>query len=254
MPKKLTIITATWNSGKTLPSTLQSLSEQSNQNFELVVVDGGSTDNTIEIIKESPVVTRWVSERDGGIYDALNKGIGLARGEFVGFLHSDDVFASEKSVDSLIRHMEKVKPEAVYADLEYVRQENVGSVIRHWKSGVFSRSLLDWGWMPPHPTFYMKKASYEKYGLFDLSFKIAADYDSLIRYLYINNVQPSYLPEVLVKMRVGGASNRSLKNIIQKSIEDVRVMRSAGLPVMKALAGKNFSKLPQFFKRECKVS
>lgn len=210
-------------------------------------VDGGSSDSTKDIVKSSDVVDRWISEKDRGIYDALNKGISLAQGEYVGFLHSDDVFASNQSVEQLLAHLESEKPEAVYADLQYVQKDNLLKIVRHWKSGKFSFNRLKWGWMPPHPTFYMKKALYEKMGGFDLSYKIAGDYDSLMRYLYVHRVKPSYLPKVLIKMRVGGESNRSLKNIIQKSKEDARVMKSAGIPVIQGLLGKNLSKIPQFF-------
>lgn len=249
MTVKLSIITATWNSAATLPATLESLQAQTCQDFESIVVDGGSTDNTVDIIQSSKVVDRWVSEKDQGIYDALNKGIAMAQGEYVGFMHSDDIYADDSSVQKLIDHIEKRHPDAVYADLNYVQKDDVSKVVRHWKSGQYMASKLNWGWMPPHPTFYMKKSLYEQLGVFDLSYNIAADYDSLMRYLYVGGVQPDYIPEVLVKMRVGGASNRSLKNIIQKSQEDISVMKAAGMPVIKALLGKNFSKIPQFFKK-----
>lgn len=250
MTVKLSIITATWNSSKTLTATLESLASQTSQNFESIVVDGGSTDSTVEIIQSSSVVARWVSEKDRGIYDALNKGIRMAQGEYVGFMHSDDIFASDSAVESLLSHIDKHNSDAIYADLQYVKKDDVNAIVRHWKSGDLDYDKFKWGWMPPHPTFYMKKSLYEKYGMFDLSYRIAADYDSLMRYLYTNKVSPSYLPEVLVKMRVGGASNRSLKNIIQKSMEDVRVMRKSRIPLMSGLLGKNLSKIPQLLKRQ----
>ena len=246
---KLSIITATWNSAETLPSTLDSLAKQTNRSFESIVVDGGSTDSTVSIIKSSSVVCRWISEKDNGIYDALNKGIQMAQGEYVGFMHSDDVFASDRSVEMLLAHIDEYNPEAMYADLQYVQKENLDKVVRYWKSGAFGFNRLKAGWMPPHPTFYMKKTLYQKYGYFDLSYKIAADYDSLMRYLFVNKISPSYLPEVLVKMRVGGASNRSLRNIIQKTKEDISVMKKCGIPVFPATIGKNVSKIPQFFQR-----
>ncbi|BCD98339.1 glycosyltransferase family 2 protein [Marinagarivorans cellulosilyticus] len=249
MPVKLSIITATWNSAETLPATLDSLAAQTCQDFESIVVDGGSSDSTVDIIKASEVVDRWVSEKDRGIYDALNKGIQMAQGEYVGFMHSDDIFADNASVEIILDYIEKHSPDAVYADLNYVQKDDVSKVVRHWKSGKYDASKLKWGWMPPHPTFYMKKSLYENFGLFDLSYKIAADYDSLMRYLFVGGVVPAYISEVLVKMRVGGASNRSLKNIIQKSKEDIRVMRASGIPVFKALVGKNLTKIPQFFKK-----
>lgn len=247
MTVKLSIITATWNSAATLPYTLKSLQEQTSKEFESILVDGASTDSTLEIIKSSSVVTRWVSEKDKGIYDALNKGISLAKGEYVGFLHSDDVFASVSSIKQMLDHIDICQPDAFYADLQYVKKDNISHVVRHWASGEFKYRKLRWGWMPPHPTFYMKKSLYEKFGFFDLSYNIAADYESLVRYLYVSKVVPSYLPEVIVKMRIGGASNRSLANIVWKSKEDSRVMRNAGIPLVRGMLGKNFSKIPQFF-------
>ena len=249
MTVKISIITATWNSESTLPATLESLASQTSQDFESIVIDGGSTDSTVDIIKSSPVVDRWVSEKDKGIYDALNKGIHMASGEYVGFMHSDDIFASSRSVEILLDHIKNNTPDALYADLQYVQKDDVSKIVRQWDSGVFEYSKLKRGWMPPHPTFYMKKSLYNDLGVFDLSYDIAADYDSLIRYLYVNNVLPLYIPEVLVKMRVGGASNRSLKNIILKSKEDIRIMRNAKIPVFSGVIGKNISKIPQFFKR-----
>ena len=249
MTIKLSIITATWNSSTTLPATLESLASQTSQDFESIVVDGGSTDDTLDIIQSSSVVSRWISEKDKGIYDALNKGIQMAKGEYVGFMHSDDVFASRESIEHLLSHLNQFNSDAVYADLQYVQKNNLNDVVRMWKSGVFDYTKLKRGWMPPHPTYYMKKSFYEKFGMFDLSYKIAADYDSLMRYLYVHNIQPTYLPEILVKMRVGGESNRSLKNIFLKSLEDVRVMRKSGIPVMSGLLGKNVSKIPQFFSK-----
>lgn len=250
MSVKLSIITATWNSAKTLPATLDSLAAQTCRNFESIVVDGGSTDNTVEIINSSKVVDRWVSEKDQGIYDALNKGIQMAKGEYVGFLHSDDIFAAERSLEKLNNHLNESQSDAVYADLQYVQKDDLDKVVRTWKSGPFSYPKLRRGWMPPHPTFYMKKKLYEKFGAFDLNYRIAADYDSLLRYLYAGKVIPSYLPEVLVKMRVGGASNRSIKNIVLKSKEDIRAMKASKIPFIPALIGKNVSKIPQFFKSD----
>ncbi|WP_019605891.1 glycosyltransferase family 2 protein [Teredinibacter turnerae] len=249
MKVKISIITATWNSEETLPATLSSLAAQNFQDFESIVVDGGSTDSTLGIVEQSPVVDRWVSEKDRGIYDALNKGIEMAEGEYVGFLHSDDILASSESLQNLVRILDKCSPDAIYADLQYVEKADVQKVVRYWKSGSFSFQKLKWGWMPPHPTFYMKKALYDKFGGFNLNYKIGADYDSLVRYMYLNKVVPEYLPEVLIKMRVGGVSNRSLKNILNKSREDLFIMKSLGLPPWRALIGKNISKIPQFLKR-----
>lgn len=244
---KISIITATWNSAETLPATLESIASQTYSNFELIIVDGGSTDNTMDIVHSSSIVSRWVSEPDKGIYDALNKGIAMAQGEYISFMHSDDIYAARNSLELVCKMLES-DPDAIYADLQYVSKLDTDIVVRHWKSGEFNFNKLKWGWMPPHPTFIMKRVLYKKFGCFDLSYKIAADYDSVVRYLYVNKVKPSYLPEVIVKMRVGGASNRSLANILQKSKEDFLVMRSAGIFFLVGMLGKNLSKIPQFMR------
>lgn len=246
MSVRLSIITATWNSAETLPATLESIASQTYSNFELIVVDGGSTDNTLKIIRSSNIVSRWVSEKDNGIYDALNKGISMAQGEYIGFMHSDDIYAAPNSLELVSKKLEG-DPDAIYADLQYVNKADTNIIVRHWKSGEFDFNKLKWGWMPPHPTFVMKRTLYERFGCFDLSYKIAADYDSIVRYLYVNKVKPLYLSDVIVKMRVGGASNRSMANIIQKSKEDLSVMRAAKIPITSGIIGKNLSKIPQFF-------
>jgi glycosyltransferase len=247
---KLSIITATWNSAKTVGATLQSLAHQTFQNYESIIVDGASSDGTLDVVRSSGIkIGKIVSERDKGIYDALNKGIALASGDYVGFLHSDDVLASPTSLERLVECIAVKNPDAVYADLQYVDRANINKIVRYWKSGSYHRDRLKSGWMPPHPTFYMRKDLYAKLGGFNLTYKISADYDSLIRYLWVNDVKLEYLPEVLIKMRVGGASNRSLINIIKKSKEDLAVMKQYNVPVLRAMMGKNLSKLPQFFLR-----
>lgn len=247
---KLSIITATFNSATTVGATLQSLAAQRFQNYESIIVDGASTDDTLEVVRNSGVtIGQIVSECDNGIYDALNKGIALATGDYVGFLHSDDVLASPTSLEKLADCIAQSRPDAVYADLQYVEKADINKVVRYWKSGYYHRDRLKNGWMPPHPTFYMRRELYAELGGFNLAYRISADYDSLIRYLWVNNVTVEYLPEVLIKMRVGGASNRSLKNIIKKSKEDLAVMKYYDIPALRAMIGKNLSKLPQFFLR-----
>lgn len=245
---KVSIITATYNSAATIADTLQSLNAQSYQDIEYIIIDGASKDNTVDVIKQQcPRVTTIISEPDKGIYDALNKGIEAATGDIIGFLHSDDLFAYPEAVKDIVEQFQTSKSDAVYGDLQYVSQDNTDNIVRLWKSGPYQRANLKKGWMPPHPTFYMKRELYEKFGLFDLSFKIAADYDSLLRYLWSNGVQLSYVPKVIMKMRVGGASNRSLKNIIQKTKEDITALKNNNIFWPSALFIKNFSKIPQFF-------
>ncbi len=245
---KVSIITATYNSARTINDTLRSLNEQSYSNIEYIVIDGASKDKTIDVIRQQcPRVTTIISEPDNGIYDALNKGINCATGDIVGYLHSDDLFAYSDAVKDIVERFQESSCGAVYGDLQYVSKDDTDNVIRLWKSGAYSKKKLKNGWMPPHPTFYMKRDLYLKFGLFDLNYKIAADYDSLLRYLWANEVTMSYLPRVVMKMRVGGASNRDIKNIIQKTQEDIQALKSNGISWPRALFFKNFSKIPQFF-------
>ena len=244
---KVSIITATFNSEKTILDTLKSLEQQTYKNIEYIVVDGASSDKTIELIRKNCTrITKVVCEPDQGIYDALNKGIIASTGDVIGFLHSDDLFASNSAVESIVTKFKSTGCDAVYGDLKYVAYDDTSKIIRLWKSGEYNLSRITSGWMPPHPTFFMKREFYEKYGVFDLSFKIAADYDSLLRYIWINKISLAYLPEVITLMRVGGASNRSLKNIFQKTNEDIRALSKNKIPVLKAILMKNISKIPQF--------
>ncbi|MFT5705904.1 MAG: glycosyltransferase [Oceanospirillaceae bacterium] len=244
---KVSIITATYNSALTIADTLASLEQQTYDNIEYIIIDGASKDNTLDVVRQQCTrVTTIISEPDKGIYDALNKGIQAATGDIVGFLHSDDLFAYSDAVNDIVKQFQNTQSDAVYGDLQYVSKDDTDHVIRLWKSGDYQRSNLKRGWMPPHPTFYMKRELYEKFGLFDLNFKIAADYDSLLRYLWTNEAQLAYVPKVIMKMRVGGASNRSLKNIIQKTKEDITALKKNNIFWPRALFIKNLSKIPQF--------
>jgi glycosyltransferase involved in cell wall biosynthesis len=244
---KISIITATYNSKTTLQDALASIESQKEVNIEYIIIDGGSTDGTLDLIKNNDTIAKYISEPDKGIYDALNKGIQLATGDIIGFLHSDDLFASNSVVAQIVKEFENVVIDGVYGDLEYVDKENTKRVIRHWKSEPFQPKLLKQGWMPAHPTLFLRTEVYEKHGLFNLSYKIAADYDFMLRILKDKTLQFSYLPQVITRMRVGGASNRSLKNIIQKTKEDYKVVTSNGVGGWLTIVIKNKSKIKQFF-------
>lgn len=246
---KVSIITATYNSEKTIKDTILSLESQSYDNIEHIIIDGGSRDKTLDIIKKySTKVSLIVSEPDKGIYDALNKGILNSSGDVVGFLHSDDLLAYPEAISDLVETFNNNECDAVYADLEYVSQDDITKVIRKWKSGEYTIGKVKYGWMPPHPTYFMKRDRYRDWSVFNLDYKISADYDSLLRYLWCNKAKLAYLPKTITKMRVGGASNRSLKNIILKSREDVKIIKLNGLFWPVTLLFKNLSKLPQFIK------
>ena len=245
---KVSVITATYNSHPTILDTIECIRKQGYANIEYIVVDGGSNDQTVEVIRDSKVIAKSVSEPDKGIYDALNKGIRMASGDVIGFVHSDDLLAQSEILENISQTFQKEEIDGVYGDLVYVDKEDTDKVVRYWKSQPFQPKLLKRGWMPAHPTLYLKKHVYEKHGMFDLDFKIAADYDFMLRVLQDSELKFAYLPEVITKMRLGGASNRNLKNIIQKSKEDFRALKKNGIPYPAyALFVKNLSKLTQFF-------
>jgi glycosyltransferase len=245
---KVSIITATWNSEKTIESALDSVSLQNYPDIEHIIIDGQSQDATLNLIKSyGSKAVKVVTEADNGLYDALNKGIKLASGDIIGFLHSDDVFANNHVIYDLVGTFKSSEIDAVYGDLEYVASENLKKVIRYWKSKKFVYAELKKGWMPPHPTFFMKADNYDVLGGFDLKYKISADYDHLLRCLLTKEFNVCYLPFVITKMRLGGVSNRGIKNLALKMIEDASIMQRHGISPLTGLLGKNFSKLIQFF-------
>ncbi len=247
---KISIITAVYNNVETVADALDSVLAQTGADFELIVIDGGSTDGTPAVLERyADRLAVFVSEPDGGIYDALNKGILRASGDVVGFLHSDDLLADSSVLRRVSDAFSDPRVAATYGDLLYVRKDNPDRVVRFWRAGRYSRVRLGWGWMPPHPTFYVRRSVYERLGLFNTDYRIAADYDCMLRFLGKGHLKVVYIPEVLVKMRLGGISNRSLKNILRKSKEDYRALQENGVGGVGALAWKNLSKLPQFFSR-----
>jgi len=187
-----------------------------------------------------------VSEPDRGIYDALNKGIARASGDVVGFLHADDVYASPDVLARVAEAFADPSVAAVHGDLQYVRKDDTARVVRHWRSSPFSPDRLRRGWMPPHPTLYVRREWYERIGGFDTRYRIAADYHSILRLFSQPGFRSAYVPEVFVKMRLGGASNRSLRNIVRKSREDLEALRRTGVGGVGTLTWKNLGKIGQF--------
>lgn len=244
---KISVITATYNREKTVLEALNSLRQQTYSDYEHIIQDGGSTDRTLEIVQaEADPKTHIVSEADGGIYDALNKGIKRASGDIIGLMHSDDFFATETVLEKVAAAFEDPSIDGVYGDLEYVSANDVTRVIRHWSAGPYRPELLSRGWMPPHPTLYLRREVFERWGYYDTQYQISADYDAMLRWLMQGKIKLAYISEVLVKMRVGGESNRSLGRIIQKSREDYRALRRNDVGGLGALIIKNFSKIGQF--------
>ncbi len=246
---KVSIITATNNSEKTIEDCIKSLIRQVYMNIEFIIIDNNSTDLTLKIIEQYKLKNKsikLISESDNGLYDALNKGIRYASGEIIGFLHSDDLYFDCYSVFDVVSHFRVNKFDGVYSDLQYVDKKHTNKIIRFWKSSEFNSNLLGKGWMPPHPTLFLKKEVYQKHGLFDLSYRISADYDFMLRIFKDSELKFGYLPKVVTKMRVGGASNRNLKSIIKKSKEDYRAIRSNSIGGIITLILKNTSKVKQF--------
>ena len=244
---KISIITVCYNSSKTILDTVNSVNIQTYPNIEHVFIDGLSTDNTKEIIRLNSKKTNLIiSEEDSGLYDAINKGVLNANGDIIALLHSDDILSSSEIISDLMEKIQNENLDGVYGDLLYVDKINTDKIIRFWKSCEFNPNLLRKGWMPAHPTLILKKEVYLKHGVFDKSFKIAADYDFMLRIFKDSNLKFGYLPKVVNKMRVGGASNRYLKNIIKKSKEDYRAIRSNNIGGFLTLVLKNTSKIKQF--------
>ena len=246
----MSVITAVRNAIDTIEECIVSVIDQDYDDIEHIIVDGCSNDGTSGVVeKYRSNISKIIRERDNGIYDALNKGILAATGHIVGFLHADDLFFSNDVITKIVNHIRTHDVDSCYGDLVYVSKKNSRKVVRCWKAGTYTSGQFTKGWMPPHPTFYAKRAVYEKYGLFNLDFTIAADYEILIRFLEKYEISTSYIPATLTMMRLGGASNKSLKNILKKMNEDYMAWRVNGMAGgIGVLMKKNLIKLPQFFK------
>jgi len=242
----LSILTVTYNSLTTLKDAYASLCAQTYTQWEWIVQDGGSTDGTLEWLESlSDARVNWVSEKDHGIYDALNKAVGRASGEWIGLLHSDDLYPNNDVLQVVVAAM--AGNDAIYGDLKYVQAADVTKVLRHWQSEAFAPTLLRKGWMPPHPTLFLRKEVYAKVGGFDTRYRIAADYDFILRVFRTPHLKIHYLPQVLMLMRQGGASSK-LSNLLAKSKEDLQIMRANGLPFpLLVLLRKVSGKFGQFF-------
>ena len=260
---KISIITITYNSAATLPRALESVRSQTYGDIEHIIVDGASTDGTVDLIKAyanskpqtSPSLggrdgvgfsVHWISEPDNGIYNALNKGIAMATGDVIGFLHSDDVLYSPDSIGQIAAAFESSGADVVYGDLEYRHGDKV---VRRWRSNAFRRGDLKYGWMPPHPTVYVRREVYRQVGPYDEWFRISADYDMILR-IFTAGYKTRYIPQVLVAMETGGASNRDAKARLSKTQEDYIALKKnhvgAGLLTV---ACKQLRKIRQFLRK-----
>lgn len=249
---KLSIITITYNSAATLEATIQSVINQDYPNIEYIIIDGKSTDSTLEIVtKYKSKIAKVISEKDHGLYDALNKGILNATGDVIGFLHSDDVYYDNTILSQVMTAFAN-QPEAqgLYGDLIFVERLDLNKIKRVWHSGTYVQDAFLNGWMPPHPTFFVRKEIYQKHGNFNTKLKHAADYELMLRFIHVHKINLIYLPEIIVRMRMGGASNFSFRNKWEAHLEDREAWRINGLkPNPLKLMLKPLSKISQYFKR-----
>ena len=248
---KVSIVTACYNSARTIADTLLSVAAQRHGQVEHIVVDGGSSDGTLAIIeRHREGIATLVSEPDQGVYDAMNKGIALASGEVVGFLNSDDVYADDQVLADVAAAFERAEVIACYGDLVYVDATDTQRVVRYWKSRDYAPGLCVTGWMPAHPTFFVRRAMLQQIGGFDLQYKLQADYELSLRLFELHKIEARYIPRVLVRMRRGGMSNNSVGNVIKGNLEAYRACRNNGIAVTPwFMLRKIFSRLPQFFSR-----
>ena len=229
MPLRVSIITATFNSASTIADTMQSVGEQDYPLIDHIIVDGASTDNTLQIIKEFAHHIYVISEKDEGIYDAMNKGIRAAKGDIIGILNSDDIYMGPDVISTIADVFRDPAVQCCYADLQYVDYRNTKRIKRVWKSGDYKTKSFHWGWMPPHPTFFVRKSVYDQLGLFNTQLHSAADYEMMLRSWQIISIKSVYIPQIIVKMRTGGVSNASVSNSLRANREDREAWRINGL-------------------------
>lgn len=248
---KVSVITAVYNRKSTIQSTIDSVIAQKAENLEYITVDGVSQDGTEEIIENnSSNISISIREPDKGIYDALNKGVTAASGEIIGFLHADDLFADDQAVRRIQSKFSEGCYDAIYGDLLYVDFDNPEKIIRYWKSGKYNQRRFRFGWMPPHPTVYIRKSIYVKYGMYRTDLGSAADYECMVRLMFKNKIRVGYLPHCVVKMRVGGASNASIQNRLSANRNDrLAWIENELRPPFGLRFTKPLSKLPQYIFR-----
>ena len=250
-PITLSVVTVCRNAAATIEDTLRSVAAQRYPAIEHIVVDGGSTDGTLEIIeRHRHRIATFIAGPDRGIYDAMNKGIAAATGDIVGTLNADDIYVDEHVLGKIAAAFADPAVGACYADLVYVDRGDLNRIVRYWKSRPYTQGLFERGWLPAHPTFFLRRVLYQRYGGFDLQYRLQADFELTLRMLAVHKLPSVYLPEVIVKMRMGGVSNRSVLNVIKGNLEAYRACRRHDLKVSPLfMVRKVLSRLPQFFRR-----
>lgn len=243
-----TIITIVHNGERFIADSIESVISQSFTNYQYIVIDNASKDQTLNIINNyGTKITQVISEPDAGIYFALNKGLSLATGQIIGFLHADDFYANNQVLEKINQAFD-AETEAIYGDLDYISRTDKTKIIREWKSGSYKPNSFYYGWMPPHPTFFVRKEVYQRFGGYNTKLKSAADYELMLRFLLKHKINLKYIPEVLVKMRVGGQSNRKWKSRIKANLEDRKAWRINQIkPKWFTLLLKPIRKISQYF-------
>lgn len=246
---KISIITVCYNSASTIEETIKSIISQDYGNIEYIVIDGGSTDATLSIVNQyKEKISVLISEKDEGIYFAINKGISRATGEVIGILHADDFYPDIRVISKVMNAFQNSSVDTVYGDLQYVNRSQPTRIVRNWEAGIFNTDLFLKGWMPPHPSFFVRKNCYTLYGSYNTLLKSSADYELMLRLLYKQKCSAVYINEVLVKMRTGGQSNKSIVNRLQANMEDKKAWKLNGLdPKLLTFIRKPLSKLKQYF-------
>lgn len=249
---KFSIVTVVFNNESYISDCLDSVSNQKYPNYEHIIIDGASTDGTLDIIKNHENGnTKVISEPDYGLYDAMNKGVQQSNGDIIGFLNSDDMLHDNSILETIVKVFSDNEIDSCYGDLVYVDKDDTDKVIRYWRTGEYNGNAFRKGWHPPHPTFYVKRSVFEKYGLFDTGYTIASDYALMLKLLEKERISTYYIPKVLVKMRVGGVSNTNLLNIFKANIECYRAWKDNGLNISPMiLFRKPFSKILQYVRKE----
>ena len=249
-PKK-SIVTVCFNSADTIRDTLSSVARQQNADFEHVVVDGASSDDTLEIVREfTPQVARLISEPDRGLYDAMNKGMAAATGDIIGYLNSDDVYADSDVLQKVARVFADGNVDVCYGDLVYVHQDDMSRVVRYWRSRPYAPGLIEHGWIPAHPTLFVRRSILQELGGFNIRYRLHADFDLIVRLFLRKKIRSAYIPDILVRMRTGGKSNQSVRNIIRGNLESLASLRSHAVAVTPMFfVGKLLWRVPQFFRR-----
>lgn len=247
---RVSIITVVKDNERFIEDSIKSVLSQSYQSIEYIIIDGSSTDGTVEKIKKySNKISKFLSEKDSGIYDAMNKGIELSTGDIIGFLNSDDVFANSEMISAIVQKFKNENIKGCYGDLVYM-DKDLKRVIRYWKSGKYKKDAFRKGWMVPHPTLFLLREVYLEFGKFRTDFRVSADYEFMLRLIEKNGVLLYYIPNVLVKMRIGGKSGLSIKKMLLKAKEDMVAWRINGLkPPFGLNFIKPFRKISQFFKK-----